>query len=224
MRKFFVLLTVFSSLTTIVNAQNKENGHEYVDLGLSVKWATCNVGASTPEDYGNFYAWGETKTKQSFTTKNYAFRTGGSWAKNIRLSKYNTNPERGPVDGKVKLALSDDAASVNWGGRWRIPTKDEVEELFLRCRWVKSEMNGVQGFRVTGPKGNSIFVPATGMMSEKKIIGQGERACIWSSSLCADYTDYLYSCAGAYCLIVYDSENRQDNMDRQNGMMIRPLF
>lgn len=221
MRKYFVLLTFISSLTIFVNAQNKEKGHEYVDLGLSVKWATCNVGASTPEDYGSFYAWGETKTKQSFTTKNYAFRTGGTWAENVKLSKYNTNPEKGPVDGKVRLAPSDDAASVNWGGRWRTPTKDEVEELFSRCSWVKTEINGVQDFKVTGPSGNSIFIPATGLMSENRVIGQGERACIWSSSLCMDY---VYSCAGAYCLIVYSSKNRQDEMDRQNGMMVRPVF
>lgn len=220
MRKFFVFLTIFSSLT-IVNAQNKEKGHEYVDLGLSVKWATCNVGASTPEDYGSFYAWGETKTKQSFTAKNYVFRTGGTWAENIKLSKYNTDPEKGPVDGKVRLASSDDAASVNWGGRWRTPTKDEVEELFSRCSWVKTELNGVPGFRVTGLNGNSIFLPATGLMSENKIIGQGERACIWSSSLVADGA---YPSAAAFCLIVYNSKNRQNDMDRHNGMMIRPVF
>jgi len=221
MRKYFVLLTVFSSLTFFLNAQNKEKGHDYVDLGLSVKWATCNVGASTPEDYGNFYAWGETQTKQSFTAKNYAFRTGGSWAADIRLSKYNTNPEKGPVDGKVRLVPSDDAASVNWGGRWRMPTKDEVEELFSRCRWVKSEINGVPGFRVTGPNGNSIFIPATGLMSENKIIGQGERACIWTSSL---ITNDAYPCAAASCLIVYNSKNRQNDMDRAIGMMVRPVF
>lgn len=218
--KIFILL-----VCTVLHAgaQNKEIRHTYVDLGLSVKWATCNIGASSPEGFGYYFAWGETVPKNSFTTKNYAFRKSGSWAKDLKVTKYNTNPKRGDVDGRVRLILSDDAAHVKWGGRWRMPTKDEAYELYSRCKWIKKEINGVIGYKIYGPNGNSIFLPAAGFMSEREAIGQGERSCFWTSSL---IIEGAYPIVTAYCLWVYLSDHNyyQWDMDRQVGFPVRPVI
>ena len=102
-----------------------ESQHEYVDLGLSVKWATCNIGADKPEDYGDYYAWGELSPKESYTWENYRFGVGGDLPFERKLSKYNTDRKRGPVDNKTTLDRVDDVANVRWGGSWRIPTLEE---------------------------------------------------------------------------------------------------
>ena len=117
------------------------NGHEYVDLGLSVRWATCNVGANNPEDYGDYYAWGETKTKKEYTEENC------ETYKNI---------------GDIK-GTSRDVAHVRWGSPWRMPTEEESQELIDNCDWEWTTLNGVEGSKVTSRKnGNSIFLPAAG--------------------------------------------------------------
>ena len=149
-----------------------------VDLGLSVKWASCNIGASSPEDYGDYYAWGETETKNSFSWENYKFRANGNTNDNITFTKYNTKSGRGTVDNKTSLVLSDDAARVNWGGNWRIPTKAEIDELKSNCTMTFTSQGGVNGYNVTSNKnGNSIFLPAKGF---------------WSSSLNTDYPNYAW--------------------------------
>ncbi len=118
------------------------NGYGYVDLGLSVKWATCNVGASSPYDYGNKYAWGETEAKSSYTRMNSV--------------TYGKEIKEGEIAGKPKY----DVARAKMGGTWRLPTKTEMYELQNRCKWVKIILNGCNGFKITGPNGNSIFLPA----------------------------------------------------------------
>ena len=138
------------------------NGHEYVDLGLSVKWATCNVGANKPEDYGDYFAWGETSTKSSYTSDNS--KTYGKRMNDIRgNSQY-------------------DAARANWGGTWRLPTKAELEELKNKCTWRWTTQNGVKGYKITGPNGNSIFLPAAGYRFGSSLNGAGERGRYWSST------------------------------------------
>lgn len=104
------------------------NGHQWVDPGLSVKWATTNVGATNPENYGFYFAWGETSPKSSYSPGNLKYCTLVDFLYE-RLSKYNTDSSIGTVDNKTRLDLSDDAARANWGGRWRMPTKEEIEEL-----------------------------------------------------------------------------------------------
>ena len=142
------------------------NNHEYIDLGLSVNWATCNVGASTPEKYGDYFAWGETLPKTNYTIANY---------------KYSNNP--------TTLPLSADAAHVNWGGNWRIPTKSEQDELRSSCSWKWTTMNGIKGCKVTSKKnGNSIFLPAAGLCHDSLYVLAATDGIYWSSSL---YTDYL---------------------------------
>jgi len=120
------------------------NGFEYVDLGLpsGVKWASCNVGASSPEEYGNYYAWGETVSKSEFTENN-------------SITNYKNF-------GDVKGNPQYDAAQANMGGRWRLPTKSEMEELKDKCTWTLTTMNGVKGYEVKGLNDNSIFLPLAG--------------------------------------------------------------
>jgi len=150
---------------------NVENGHEYVDLGLSVKWATCNVGATTPYGYGNYYAWGETTTRSSYSSSNY---------------RYSSNP--------TTLPLSADAAHVNWGGSWRMPTYNELSELKNTnyCTWTWITLNGVKGYKVTSKKnGNSIFLPAGGWRSEN-LREAGSSGGYWSTSLNTSNSDGAY--------------------------------
>ena len=125
---------------------------EYVDLGLSVKWATFNLGASAPEEYGDYFAWGETEPKEEYSWATYKWCDGTDSV----MTKYNA------IDGLISLQSEDDAAHVNWGGDWRMPTKEELDELCDKCNWEWIMLNGVNGCKVTGPNGNSIFLPAAG--------------------------------------------------------------
>ena len=123
---------------------NSIAGHDYVDLGLpsGTKWATCNVGATAPHEYGNYYAWGETTTKSTYSSENS--RTHG-----VSMNDISGNP-------------TYDAARANWGGTWRMPTEAEMEELKDNCTWTWTTQNGVNGCTITGPNGNSLFLPAAG--------------------------------------------------------------
>lgn len=208
-----VLITAFLGLVAL----NSSAQPRAVDLGLSVKWASCNLGASTPEDYGSFYAWGETAPKQKYTWKNYLFRKSGDWSRNVKLTKYVTNPEKGSVDGRSRLTASDDAARAELGGRWRMPTYDEMWELVKKCTWTQTTKNGVDGFTIYGPNGNSIFLPLTGFFSDDKLIGRRERACFWTSSL-RDWDN-----AAAACLIYYLNGSTQIDMERNVGFPIRAV-
>lgn len=124
---------------------------DFVDLGLSVKWASCNLGASSPEEFGDFYSWGETKPKTSFSCLNYFDFDYNSY----QYFKYNR-------DGKTVLDPSDDAAYVKSGGSYRLPTHEECLELIEKCTWTWTQQNGVNGNLVQGPSGKTIFLPATG--------------------------------------------------------------
>lgn len=154
------------------------NGHECVDLGLpsGTLWATCNVGATTPEDYGNYYAWGETTTKSTYNWSTY-FHTndGGS-----TFSKYNEG-------GKTVLDPEDDAAHVNWGGSWHMPTKAEWQELLDNCTWTWTTQNGINGYKVTSNKAGYtdkfIFLPAAGYRNGSGLYDVGSVGFYWSSSL-----------------------------------------
>lgn len=169
-------------------SKNMENGHEYVDLGLNVKWATCNVGADKPEGYGDYYAWGETEPKSEYTWENYRFRiSGDDFFKNIKLSKYNTDIITGVVDSLTTLEMIDDAAHVRWGGNWRMPTVDEFRELMDSCTWTWTTINGVNGYKVTsnmhGYTDRSIFLPAVGLGNANFNNRQDDHGLYWSSSL-----------------------------------------
>ena len=182
---------------------------EAVDLGLSVLWATCNVGASTPEDYGDHFAWGETKPKGSYDWDTYKF---GNIVK-VNLTKYNN------VDGLTTLALEDDAAAVNWGGYWRMPTVAEMEELFDNCAWTWTTQNGTNGYRVTGRNGKSIFLPIAGFMSGNSCIGEGENAGYWMNEL-ASSGDIS---SGAHITLNKMNKIKNNSFFRYRGYSIRPV-
>ena len=138
------------------------NGHDWVDLGLpsGTRWATCNVGASTPTAYGNYYAWGETTTKTSYNSSTYT---------------YSDNPNT--------LPSSRDAATANWGTGWRMPTQTEMQELIDNCTVTWTTQNGVNGRLFTGSNGNSIFLPAAGYRDDGDLYSAGSFGSCWSSSL-----------------------------------------
>ena len=165
------------------------NGHEFVDLGLSVKWATCNVGAEKPENNGGYYAWGEIRSKVLYTWKNYRFRASGNSSSDIKFSKYDGDVYSAILHKKVnKITLdkADDVANQEWGGDWRMPSKEEIEELVWNCDWAWTKLNGVDGIRITskveGYTDRSIFISAAGYKNDSKQIQTGEAGYIWSST------------------------------------------
>ncbi|MBQ8257004.1 MAG: hypothetical protein IJY98_03690 [Bacteroidaceae bacterium] len=175
-----------------------------IDLGLSVKWASCNVGATAPQEYGGYYAWGETEEKSYYFWDSYKYCNGTSNS----MTKYCTNSGYGIVDNKITLEASDDVATVKWGGNWRMPTRAEQDELRNNCTWEWTTLNGVNGYRVTGPNGNSIFLPAASFREGAAVGIRGYVGYYWSSSSdssgCSFNAEYLlfgssyYDWAGAY--------------------------
>ena len=190
-------------------------GHEYVDLGLpsGLLWATCNVGADKPEDYGDYFAWGETATKASYSWDTYQWCNGSY----NNLTKYNSDPDYGTVDDKTMLEPADDAAHVNWGGGWRMPTLDELEELEDNCTWEWTAQDGKDGYRVTGSNGNSIFLPAAGCYYGDSISYAGSFGYYWSSS----HGDGLPF--GSYDLGFDSAYLGTNSYDRYYGHSVRPV-
>lgn len=202
-----LLLLVF----VIATAQPKA-----VDLGLSVKWADCNIGASRPEQYGDSYAWGETETKDDYSWETYKWCNESS----NRLTKYNTHSEWGQIDGIAKLDESDDIASVSLGNGWRIPTDEEWNELKTQCIRTWKQYKGVNGYIVTSNKTlNSIFLPAAGVRSSNSLNVAGTRGLYWSSSLYSSGKN----CSYAWHL-GFDSDNIVWGLcGRHTGLSIRPV-
>ena len=193
-----------------------ENGYAYVDLGLSVKWATCNVGADSPEEYGDYFSWGETTPKTTYNWSTYKYCNGS----NTTMTKYCTDSYYGIVDNKTTLELSDDAAYVNWGGNWRMPTKAEQRELRNadNCTWTWTTLNGVNGYKVISKiNGNSIFLPAAGYRYYDNLNKAGGCGTYWSSSLSLNYS-YI-----AYDLYFYSIYGDWYNLERYNGQSVRAV-
>lgn len=158
----------------------KNNGHDWVDLGLSVRWATCNVGASSVEKYGDYFAWGETTPKGYGDDDSWSVYQLCNGSENT-LTKYCTDSGLGKVDNKTVLELNDDAAHVNWKGDWRMPTKAEFNELVNKCTWEWQSQNGKNGYKITSKKNkNFIFLPTeyTGY-----VFSSGKSGSYWSSSI-----------------------------------------
>ena len=198
--------TAQATLEVVVKAF-QPGDHVYVDLGLpsGLKWATCNVGATTPEEYGDYFAWGEVKPKTTYNLDTYKYYDGSNFTKYAGSDKTVLDPE-------------DDAATVNWGGAWRMPTKAEQDELRTKCKWDWTTQNGVNGYKVTGPNGNSIFLPAAGYMDEEGTLNYARSiGNYWSSSLSTDDPDYAY--------IVYsDSDDVGRTLTiRYYGLAVRPV-
>ncbi len=196
------------------------NGHEYVDLGLpsGLLWATCNVGATAPEEYGDYFAWGEVEPKSYYdwsSEGNYKWGTyDGSDSQNYGMTKYNK------TDGKTVLDPEDDAAHVNWGGDWRMPTLTEMQELLDsdNCTWEWTTQNGVYGRKVTSvSNGNSIFLPAAGFRVNSSLSYAGALGYYWSSSLRTSYP------SDAYYLYFYSGYYDRDDDNRYYGQSVRAV-
>lgn len=186
-----------------------ENHLHAVDLGLSVKWACCNVGADSPEDYGDYFAWGETSPKSSYDWENY-----------LHWSDYNGDGWWDSGESTFNFDISGtqyDAARANWGGRWRMPTLSEIRELCYDCYWEEAYENGVWGSRVTGPNGNSIFLPAAGYRHGSSADYVGSYGFYWSSTPNEDYI------SSTYCLCFNGDWNYWNWNDRGNGHTVRPV-
>ena len=189
---------------------------EAVDLGLSVKWANCNIGASTPEAAGAYYAWGETEEKEAYTPFTYKYYLG-----DLNEDGNYYNSEEYKNIGNDICGTAYDVVRAKWGGSWRMPTQEELEELCLKCSWEATEINGVKGNIVTGPNGSSIFLPCTGIptgigtANEADMIG-----AYWSATL-SNFPSSAYSILFTYNDIV--SGNRSISAYRAHGLAIRPV-
>ena len=193
------------SFTTLVDPAN---GREYVDLGLSVKWATCNVGATTPEEYGDYFAWGETTTKANYSSSN-------SPTYGLSNSKLLS---QGYIDSEGNLTAQYDAARANWGGTWRMPTRKELNELNTQCTWTWTTQNSVNGYKVTGPSGASIFLPAAGYRNGSSLSRAGYSGYYWSSTPYGNRDDYAYylDFSSSSLYMYYDYRNY--------GLSVRPVI
>ena len=175
------------------------SGHGYVDLGLpsGVKWATCNVGADSPEDYGDYFAWGETSPKVEYTYEN----------------SLTYGEQMSDISGNAQY----DAATANWGGSWKMPTREQMVELVDHCEWEWTQFNGVDGSKVTGPNGNSIFLPAAGYRYGSSLYYAGELGDYWSS------TPYESNSNNAWYLY-FDSSVQNVYLNyRDLGRSVRPV-
>lgn len=223
------------------------NGHDWVDMGLSVKWATCNVGATSPSDFGSYFAWGETAQKSNYSWQNYKFRISGEYdyaTFNKYITSFERNKERSVqtsqftwekrpsnsntpnnkqdlVDCKTRLELSDDAARANWGGTWRIPTREELEELVTKCSWELTLLEDKRCYKVTSNiNGNCIFLPLSGLWTGDQFLG-GIGRC-WSSSLITDEPYMAFGIEFAYSHTYEDVIGWSSSL-RCEGLTIRPV-
>lgn len=244
-------VTAISAGTTTITAKTVFGGftasctvtvtpvYEYVDLGLSVKWATMNVGANAPEEYGDYFAWGETEPyyEAGWAQENPQAHwkdgksAGYNWStykyckgSYNTMTKYSTDGNYGSngfTDYKTVLDLEDDAAHVNWGGNWRMPTYMEQDELLNNCTWTWTTLNGVNGYKVQSNKpgytDNWIFLPAANYRIESNLTSVGWYGMYWSCSLTTD--DPL----NAYGLSFYSGGVGWSDLDRSWGRSVRPV-
>lgn len=184
---------------------------EAVDLGLSVNWASVNVGAENDWEIGNRYAWGELEPKSYYDWTNYLLCTGGYY----NMTRYCTNSSYGQVDGLLRLTSADDIASVTYGGGWRMPTYSEMKELIDDCSWRWTTRNGIKGYEVTGTNQNSIFIPVNGQFDESGITWK-EKVYLWTSETDGTYWGHSL-CASSYSVAMASNH-------RHDGLCVRAVY
>ena len=189
--------TAYGEEISFTTKSINSNGHDYVDLGLpsGILWATCNIGANTPEEYGSYFAWAISHINWSgcYNWVHYEY----SNSNNESMKKYCTDSKYGEYgfkDDKTTIESIDDAAAMIWGGNWRIPTKEEWSELENNCTWIWTTLGDIKGYKVTSKKNsNSIFLPAAGYKFGTQLKYENYRGAYWSSSLCISYPCNAYS-------------------------------
>lgn len=184
-----------------------DNHPHAIDLGLpsGTKWACCNVGSSTPEGYGGYYAWGETNEKNDYSEDTYTY--------------YNKKTETYNSLGKDIAGTDYDVAHVKWGGNWKMPTSAQIKELVDKCTWTSGfkEINGIKGCVVTGPNGGSIFLPVAGYRDYSYLESVKSEGYYLSSTLDSDGDD------GVYFLFLDLTSRYVDSYYRYNGYSVRPV-
>ncbi len=200
------------------------DGHEVIDLGLpsGTLWATCNIGANAPEEYGDYFAWGETQAKDRYAEDNYAFY---DFDAKYLLTKYATDSIDwlgGLIDNLTLLESEDDAATMQWGNNYRMPTREECQELLDYCTWEWTTVHAIDGYRVIG-KQAEIFLPAGGMRQNTFFNHVGTSGTYWSATLCKAFN------IDAYCLS-FDAFNHpmrpevtHEGKNRHLGCLVRPV-
>lgn len=187
-----------------------------VDLGLNVLWSDRNLGAIAEEEAGSYFAWGESLPKDEYDWSNYKYAEGMF----NKLTKYCNDKDYGKVDGKMEYDAEDDAAVIYWGGNWRTPTKEDMEELRDKCTWEQTTQNGKNGFKVTGANGNSIFLPLTGYYLGKDLLFYGTHATYATKSL---HDKFAYR---THVLELPFKKNTKlgNHRIRSMGRTLRPVF
>ncbi len=219
MKQITLAIFCMATLTSLSCMAQTHNGHEYVDLGLpsGTLWATCNIGATTPEGYGDYFAWGETEPKTTYDWSTYKWCNGLEYT----FTKYCTESEMGTIDNKTELELADDAAHANWGGEWRIPSAKDAEELIEKCTWTWVTRNEVSGVEVKGTNGKSIFLPAAGGDIEGETLKPNFAGYYRTSTLITIINDIASN------LVFWHSSNLSyfvdDDLDRCYGLSVRPV-
>ena len=186
--------------------------HEWVDLGLTsgTLWATCNVGASSPEEFGDYFAWGETEPKEVYNEQTYKWSDG-----HYRLTKYCTDSQYGIVDNKTKLDREDDAAWVNWGPKWCTPSLEQFIELYEECDFQFIQKDGVTFLVFTGPNGNTLSFPAAGLRVDGSLHNAGTSGYYWQSRLGSDND--------AYGMDLHSTGWGWGDCNRRRGMSVRAV-
>ena len=224
MRRVFLLPMLVVSMAVFVacggkdDDQNPLTGH-WVDLELpsGLLWYEFNVGATTQEGFGSYYAWGETATKSVYDWETYLYCTANEYGNLVSLTKYNTKGDFGGVDNLSSLEAVDDVAAVVLGDGARIPTHDEWMELINRTTVEWTTVNGVDGYKCTGSNGKSIFLPAAGAYYDSHTWDEGENGFYWSSTLHNASPDH------AWALCFRQGNKSVTNEFRYRGYSIRPV-
>lgn len=187
------------------------DGHDCADLGLSVRWATMDVGSEKVWLKGDYYMWGDTSLTSPFNWKGYCYADTSC----STLTKYCYDEKYGKVDSLMQLLPEDDIVTVRWGGKWRMPTKAELFELRDKCKWEKVKLKKtIHAYKVTGPNGNYIYFPCGGCMDDEKAF-QLEEVLLWSSTIGETHPDF------AYGLVSGGKYADRQRIARYYGMQVR---
>lgn len=208
--KLFKLLAISALSAVMVSCGGKKelNGHEYVDLGLAsgTMWATTNLGAEKPGQSGDYFAWAENYSKASFSWETYKYGEDES-----ALSAFNA------TDSLKTLKDNSDAATTAWGKGWSTPTKEQFQELIDKCTWEWDKQDGLHGYKITGPSGKSIFLPAAGYYHKTTHKAESEEGGYWTGNLCDEGYTNAYGLA-------FDQEDKDlESYERCFGQSIRPV-
>ena len=216
MKRLFIPIVTALTLTLLSGCEKIVNEYQYVDLGLSVKWAKVNVGAVRTMEYGDYFAWGEVSPKDSCSEDNYKW-----YDEKGKITKYCSDESYDNPDFLVTLKKDDDVATVMWGKDWRMPTNDEMLELMQECTWTWSSIDGVKGFKVSsnvpGYTDRYIFLPAAGLKMDSDEY-PGFEGYYWTASNCG-----LNKSMWSDCLIFKSENIYSDGIIRSVGAAIRPV-